>query len=446
MELKHTNRVAFAIAEKHDIDIEEAINQMNDSLVWILADKSITNSYSKQVAFLTAVNIAHRVFLGGVSCLLPANTPNLLKLDSKYFNDLVSQSGGIITDKNPSRQAIKILIGIECYDDQCIESVSSGWRGGVNFYNQDRILFSDTDNNISVGPIASASLACYYAFCKAYQINNDGIDLNVGISLWNLNSGKEWYQNENDGPNKLFLPRNIWTLGLGHLGQAYLWTLGLMPYKTPKETLFLLQDADIVEPENIGSQVLCSEQNIGRPKTRACMNFLENLNFKTQIIEKQFLLGDSEQEWIKIYPFLLNGVDNIKTRRSIKKTSLKLFLDGATNGKFDLFDSFTMKNISNIEKEPNILWPEEDADGSIFHKNLYQKYEKTHQCGQLTNIGISTPFVGLFSSTIVVSELLRSLNQGIKYSIVSLQMRDLNSMEAIECGIYNKELLRFAVQ
>ena len=148
---------------------------------------------------------------------------------------------------------------------------------------------------------------------------------------------------------------------------------------------------------------------------------------------------------MKIYPFLLNGVDNIKTRRSIKKASLKLFLDGATNGKFDLFDSFTMKNISNIEKESNIIWPEEDANGSIFHKNLYQKYEKTHQCGQLTNIGISTPFVGLFSSTIVVSELLRSLNQGIKYSIVSLQLRDLNSIEAIECGIYNKELLRFAV-
>ncbi|MCX6238804.1 MAG: ThiF family adenylyltransferase [Bacteroidia bacterium] len=445
MEIKHTNRVAFAIAEKYDIDIEEAINKMNDTSIWIMADESITNSYSKQVAFLTAVNIAHRVFLGGVNCLLPANTPNLLKLESQYFNDLVSQNGGIITDKNPSRQAIKILIGIVCYDDQCIESASSGWRGGVNFNNQDRVVFPDSNNKISLGPIASASLACYYAFCKAYQLNSDGIDLTIGISLWNLNAAKEWFNDENDGPNNVYLPRNIWTLGLGHLGQAYLWTLGLMPFNIPNETLFLLQDADIVEPENIGSQVLCSEQNIGRPKTRACMIFLENLNFKTQIVEKPFIWGDSEQDWMKIYPFLLNGVDNIKTRKSINKDSLKLFLDGATNGKFDLFDSFTMKNISNIEKNISMIWPKEEENDVIFLKNLYQKYEKTHLCGKLANIGISTPFVGLFGSTIIISELLRSLNQGIRYSIVTFQLRDLSSMEAIECGVYNKELLRFAV-
>jgi len=33
MELKHTNRVAFAIAEKHDINIEEAVSHMNDSSI-----------------------------------------------------------------------------------------------------------------------------------------------------------------------------------------------------------------------------------------------------------------------------------------------------------------------------------------------------------------------------------------------------------------------------
>lgn len=445
MELEHTNRVAIAIAEKHDIDVNEAISQMNESSIWLIADESIINSYSKQLAFLTAVNIAHRVFLGGVYCLLPINTPNLLKIRSLYLNDLVSKSGGLTAKGKPKRQEIKILFGIECYDDQCIESVFSGWRGGANFNNQDRIVFSDTDSNISLGPIASASISCYHAFCKVYQINNDGIDLNVGISLWNLNSGKEWYKDENDGPDTLNLPRNIWILGLGHLGQAYLWTLGLMPFNEPKEILFLLQDADIVGPENIGSQVLCSEENTEKPKTRACMIFLENLNFKTQIIEKPFVAGDSEQEWAKAFPFILNGVDNIKTRKSINKASFKLFLDGATNGKFDLFDSFTMKNISAIEKDSDLLWPQESENDVIFHKNLYQKYEKTHQCGQLTNIGISTPFVGLFSSTIVVSELLRSLNQGKRYSIVSLQLKDLSSMEAIECGIYNKDLLRFAV-
>jgi hypothetical protein len=44
-----------------------------------------------------------------------------------------------------------------------------------------------------------------------------------------------------------------------------------------------------------------------------------------------------------------------------------------------------------------------------------------------------------------VSELLRSLNQGEKYSIISLQMRDLYGIEAVKDGFYNKELFRYAL-
>jgi biopolymer transport protein ExbB/TolQ len=104
-----------------------------------------------------------------------------------------------------------------------------------------------------------------------------------------------------------------------------------------------------------------------------------------------------------------------------------------------------MKNVSKIDKEPDDLWKEEEKNITILHKNLYEKYEKSHQCGQLANIGISTPFVGLFGSVVVISELLRALNQGRCYSIVSLQMRDLTSIETVECGYYNKDLLRFAI-
>ncbi len=445
MELQQTNRVALAIAEEHNIDVEDAITKMNQSSIYLVADESIKNSFPMQLAFLTTVNISHRVFLGGVNCQLPSNTPNLLKLDSSNFNDLVSRFGGVNSVVDPTKKDIKILFGIECFDEFCVESISSGWRGGVNFFNQKRIVFEDTNSKISFGPIVSASLVCYHAFCKVFQINDDGIDLNFGISLWNLNSGEDWHKSENGGPEKPYLPRNIWALGLGHLGQAYLWTLGFLPFENLNQVQVLLQDADIVQPENIGSQVLCFVENIRKPKTRACMNFLEGLNFRTQIIEKPFIKGDCEQEWAENYPFILNGVDNVKTRKSINKASFKLFLDGATNGQFDLFDSFTMRNISFIQKDPDNIWPPENEDEVIFLKNLYQKYEKEHTCGKLANIGISTPFVGLFSSTIIVSELIRSLNQGRKYSIVSLQMRDLNSMEAIESGVYGKELMRFAV-
>jgi molybdopterin/thiamine biosynthesis adenylyltransferase len=384
------------------------------------------------------------VFLGGVNCLLPSAIPNLLKLKSVNFTDLATKYGGSITDKYPDKSEIKILFGVECYDENCIEATSSGWRGGVNFFEEKRVIFENAKNPVSLGPVAAASLACYFAFCKIFRVNEMNFGINTGISLWNLNSASEWYLDKNDGPQQPHVPRNVWALGLGHLGQAYLWTLGLMPIDEPSKVLFLLQDDDIVGEENIGSQVLCSSSDIGFPKTRACLHFLESLNFKTQIIEKRFLPGNSEENWIKSFTFLLNGVDNIETRKCIDKRNLKLFLDGATNGSSALFDSFTMKNVTRIEKDQSVIWPEEMSDRPL-HKNLYDRYEKENKCGIITNIGVSVPFIGLFGSVFIISELLRALNQGNVYSIVSFLMRDLYSITAIESGVYDKELLRFSI-
>ncbi len=445
MDLIHENRAAIALAELHNTDLLEANKMMNNSQVWLIAGNSIIHSRTEQIAFITAVNIAKRVFHGGVNCIVPEDVPNLLVLKSDSFKGLIFQYGGSLTTDPPDENAVKLLFGVECFDKNCLEVVAEGWRGGVNFYEQERVSFAKKDNPVSLGPIAAASLACYFAFCRIFKLPNSDLLISTGISLWNINSGTEWYKDSKDGPRIINMPREIWALGLGHLGQAYLWTLGLMPFTNPSNVLFLLQDDDTVENENIGSQVLCSDSNIGFPKTRACLKFLEDLNYKTRIVEKRFLPGNSEEEWIKQFPFLLNGVDNAETRRNINKSCHKLFLDGATNGSSSLFDSFTLKNVTFIEKEAHILWPVADPKEIVLHKNLYDRYNKENKCGILTNIGVSVPFVGLFGATFVIAELLRSLNQGTIYSIVSLCMHDLSSVDAVEMGVYDKELLRFAV-
>jgi molybdopterin/thiamine biosynthesis adenylyltransferase len=446
MDLIHENRAAIALAELHNTDLSEANKMINNSQVWLIGDSSIIHSLTEQIAFITAVNIAKRVFRGGVNCILPEIVPNLLVLKSDSFKDLVFQYGGTLTTDAPDKNEVKLLFGVECYDENCLEVVAEGWRGGVNFYDQERVIFANKDNPVSLGPVAAASLACYFVFCKIFKLTDSDLFINTGVSLWNINSGTEWYNDTKDGPRNINMPRKIWALGLGHLGQAYLWTVGLMLFSDPSQVLFLLQDDDTVENENIGSQVLCKDSNIGFPKTRACLKFLEDLNFKTRIVEKRFLPGNSEEEWIKKFPFLLNGVDNAQTRRNINKNYHKLFLDGATNGNSALFDSFTLKNVSYIEKGPDIIWPTSETDEVVLHKNLYERYEKANKCGILTNIGVSVPFVGLFGATFVIAELLRSLNQGTIYSIVSFRMSDLSSIDAIEKGVYDdKELLRFAI-
>lgn len=446
MDLQHKNRVAIAIAEKHNLEIDDAIDRMESASVWLISNESIKSSRTLQVSFLTAVNIAKRVFLGGVKCVFPNDVPNLLDFGNKDFSKLVERFGGTLSVNDlPGKSQIKILFGIECFDNNCIESVASGWRGGLNFYGQERIVLGEVNSQIFLGSIAAASLACYKAFSKIYKLQEEGIDLNLGISLWNLNSGDDWAKMDNDGPTKIYLPRNLWILGLGHLGQAYIWSMGLMGVKSPDSITFLLQDYQTIDKENIGPQVLSSSKYFGYPKTRPCISYLEDFGFKTRIVEKPFQKEDLENEWVQDFKFLLNGVDNIPTRKAINKEFLDLFIDAATNGRLSLFDSFTMRNVKFTNKEPDELWPSNGDKEEIFHPNLFQKNEKKRICGKLTNYNIATPFVGLFGSTIVIAELLRALNKGRRYSIVSLQMRDVKSIQAIENGFYSTEYLRNAI-
>ncbi len=445
MEISKARRASLAIAERHNIGIEEAIDRMKKQSVFLIASAEIMRSVSMQIAFLTTVNVSSRVFCGGVICQIPVDIPNLLRLGSGSFKSLVHSYGGLVQKNQPLKNDIKILFGIECYDGNCIESVSSGWRGGVNFFGKERVVMKENNHHVSLGPVLAASMAVFYAFCKAFRLIDNLIEMNTGASLWNLNSGKLWHKDEHDGPDLPRLPRNVWILGLGHLGQAYMWTLGLMNFKIPKKATFLIQDNDVVGEENIGSQILCITEDIGFPKTRPCYRFLELLGYKTQIIEKPYVTGDSDQKWMEAYKFLLNGVDNIDARKGISSRYVNIYLDGGTNGKLPLFDSFTLKNVFETGLDYNHLWGGEGSGSGILHKNLYERYQKKNGCGVLTNIGISTPFIGSFGAAVLVSELIRALNKGKKYSVVTMQLRDLDSLTAIEVGSYDNSLLRYSI-
>jgi hypothetical protein len=66
----------------------------------------------------------------------------------------------------------------------------------------------------------------------------------------------DWRDPEAAGPALQYLPAGLWLLGLGHLGQAYAWTLGMLPYTAPGEAQFCLLDFDAVVEGNTATQLL----------------------------------------------------------------------------------------------------------------------------------------------------------------------------------------------
>ncbi|MDN5215576.1 ThiF family adenylyltransferase [Fulvivirgaceae bacterium BMA12] len=442
-EIPHVNRMSIAIAEAHDIGLDESIERMKSVNLHLIAGDQIKHSSSMQAAFLTALNAGKRSFLGGVYCSLPEDVPNLLQINAGSFNELATLYGGLPGDLLDYIGNFEILFGLPAVRKNSLEVVMNGWQAGVNFYGSKRIKLSPKSNNVTLGGVAAAALGLFHAFDATFQLMDIPHNTSTGFSLWDLNS-EVWHKEKSEGPSKLNLPRQFWSVGLGHLGQAYLWTLALLPFDG-RSCLVSLQDFDIVEEENIGAQVLSTEDHIGLPKARVCSTFLSNLGFKTQIIEKPFLLEDQKAEWSSDYKILLNGVDNISTRTSVLSDRFSLFLDGATNGKLELFDSFTLRNFAKLSKKPEEVWKEKHQSENILHRKLFERVENEFGCGQLINKGISTPFVGLFGASLVVAELLRSLNKGLSYSSISGQMRNLEALGAVSKGFYDKQLLNLAL-
>lgn len=150
-----------------------------------------------------------------------------------------------------------------------------------------------------------------------------------GISLWRPEV--DWLQPEAIGPDDVDIaPSRLWLTGLGHLGQAYLWTLGLLPYADPTLVMTMLQDDDRITKANRSTGLLTPTEWMGRRKARVLAGVLEGRGFKTAITERRFHAGDGPTG---DEPRLaLVGVDNPETRSRLSDAGFELVIDAGLGG------------------------------------------------------------------------------------------------------------------
>src|SRR5262245_9648156 len=92
------------------------------------------------------------------------------------------------------------------------------------------------------------------------------------------------------------LPTNLWLIGLGHLGQAYLWALGLLPFTNPEEVRLVLQDVDIITPSTESTSILTDASMVKHKKTRVMATWAERRGFTTAIHQRLFDASFRRQE------------------------------------------------------------------------------------------------------------------------------------------------------
>jgi hypothetical protein len=219
-------------------------------------------------------------------------------------------------------------------------------------------------------------------------------------------------------------------LGLGHLGNAYLWSLGTLPYRQPGAVEFVLNDFDRIEPENVETGVIFNADDERRLKSRACCAWMERRGFQTSLVERRFdatFRRHEKEPWMA-----LCGFDSNPARRDLATAQFLRVIESGLGGMASNFDTISFHTLPNA-RTPDELWPdlseEEEKKRAEHQKRValdnpgYSRLGKD-DCGrhELAGKSVAVPFVGMTAASLVVAEAVRLLHDGPAYSDIKLSL------------------------
>jgi hypothetical protein len=437
------NRLSLGIIEKQKCTPEEAIQKLESLKIYLVCGDKIKESLPLQAAVITAVNTGKRAFLGGVYIRMPENTPCLLPWTAtNTFNNAIQETGGVLTESVPN-DCFKIMFGLSNdNEDNSMQVVCNDWQAGILA----EIINAPFDEigTIPTAGIFAGGLAICLSFLKLSGINISSCDKSVGVSLWRPDI--YWLDENAKGPQVTLLPKKFWLLGLGHLGQAYLWNIGLLPFKNTNEIQLLLQDYDRIVEANVSAGLLCEKNDTGVFKTRKCSRWLEARGFNTKISERKF---DENTKRIDEEPFVaLCGFDSALSRLNLENAGFDLVVETSLGNNLATFDNIILHTFPNASKLPKDIWGDinetKQEVNHIVHDIL--KVKDKDVCGiiplSIAGKAMSASFVGACSGALVIAEILRGLNGGIRYDKVVVHLRAVDDVKAVQHskGCYTTEL------
>jgi hypothetical protein len=222
-----------------------------------------------------------------------------------------------------------------------------------------------------------------------------------------------------------YLPSSLWLIGLGHLGQAYLWALGLLPYPKPTGAALILQDTDAITPSTWSTSVLTDTAMAGVMKTRAMANWAEQRSFGTRIHERLFDSSFTRQD---DEPAIgLCGIDNALGRRALDRVGFDFVVEAGLGRGHRDFRTIRLHTLPGSRPAADI-W-KFGADGEdVSDRAAYQRMLKDgelDQCGVtlLAGKAVGAPFVGAVVACFAIAEVLRLLHGGPLHHLIDLDLQ-----------------------
>ncbi len=420
---------------------EEARRILERLVLQVAVGADVQHDLAAQAALATVVNAARRAHLGGVRVRLDVDPPMTAGwATGTTAAETVTRYGGQVVDQLSSEWPTLVIGSPQAVatGHPVLHLTWQGWSGGVVQASEHRLSGEGT----TLAGVAAAAMGISEAFQRALGAVLPG-RRNVGISLWRPDL--DWRTAEAAGPTMQYLPASLWLLGLGHLGQAYAWTLGMLPYRTPNDVNLGLVDFDFVIEENAATQMLVTSDSFDRRKARVVADALETRGFTTRIVERAydqhfrpFIHGDPARNEPTI---ALAGFDDIAPRRQLGQAGFSRVVDaGLGTGAVEYLDMVIhafpgpedpATAFVEAPTRPRALPAPYEAE--VARRAQAGGDETAARCGLLDIAGVTVgaAFVGTLTSTLVVSDILRLLHDGMNYSVIAVDLRNPASVRAV---------------
>ena len=244
----------------------------------------------------------------------------------------------------------------------------------------------------------------------------------VSVSLWDPFASRP---QEAIGPKLTHLPDEWMLVGLGHLGQAYAWCLGFLPYAPGQGSVWLVDD-DYASAANVSTGVLTSPSDAGpdpRLKTRICSRWLEDAGLRTRLLE--WRLPES-YHWEPGYPGVaLIGVDNFGLRRRLSQIAWPLCVDAGLGSAATSFAAMSLHSFpGQLQSSDVVAWSGAAIPAVLPPALAELEGTATDQCGvvMLAGQAVGAAFVGTIAGCLVVAEPLRRIAGGAALDALTVSL------------------------
>jgi hypothetical protein len=445
------SRISKLFVDSDQMTVGEAQARREQFAVTLRCGPDVRQSRTLQVAVLTATSIATRCFPGAVRVVLDKVAPDsnivLSPLIQGTFAEALAELVGPqnLQISNDSYVTGKVLLFGDVPQQAGALCVTfDGWIAQVGP--------AATSGRLAERPycalagVLAGALALSEVFLSFAELNIAATRRIAGLSLWRPDLPHTHPAAQ--GPQVEVLPQELWVLGLGHLGNAYLWSIAALPYAEPQAVEIYLNDFDKVEAENFETGLIFIPDDEGHLKSRVCSRWLEARGFHTRLLERPF---DADFRRRKTRPQIepplaLCGFDSNPARRMLPGADFLHVVDSGLGGTKHNFETISLHTLPNLRTAEE-LWPDLSAEQQeaqrleidrIAQENPGYEQLSEDVCGRakLAGKSVAVPFVGVTAATLVIAEAIRLLHDGPAYSDIKLSLSDLKRVSATPKGSY----------